>query len=213
MSLDCVIFDCDGVLVDTEHITGAFFARYLLDHGALDPNGDALYRYRGYSLAGAIEDVERRIGKKVHSTFIDDFRNETMAAMATDLKAIDGVRSALEEIRITKCVASNGPLIKMQLTLRVTGLRHFFGDALFSAYEIQKWKPEPDLFLHAAQSMKVAPGSCVVVEDSVHGVQAARSAGMPVFAFAPAEEAERFRDAGAHCFSEMAELPALIRAL
>jgi HAD superfamily hydrolase (TIGR01509 family) len=213
MSSKLVIFDCDGVLVDTEHITGAFFQRYLLDQGMEDPNGEALYRYRGFSLAGAIEDLESRIGKKVHETFIDDFRQETMAAMASDLRAIEGVHDALTAISIAKCVASNGPLIKMQLTLKVTGLRKFFGDALFSAYEIKKWKPEPDLFLHAATTMKVDPQRCVVVEDSVHGALAAVAAGMPVFAFAQPHEAEPFQEAGAHCFSKMAELPALISSL
>ena len=213
MSPELIIFDCDGVLVDTEHITGAFFQRYLVRHGVADPHGEALYRYRGFSLAGAIEDLENRIGKKVHSTFIDDFRSETMASMATDLQAIEGVQSALESIRTAKCVASNGPLNKMQLTLGVTGLRRFFGDALFSAYEVQSWKPDPGLFLHAAQAMDVLPARCVVVEDSVHGALAARAAGMPVFGYSPTQEAERFEEVGAQCFDKMSDLPSLIASL
>ncbi len=208
-----IIFDCDGVLVDTEHITGAFFQRYLLDQGAGDTNGEDLYRYRGYSLAAAIADLERRTGKKVPDTFIDTFRSETMATMEKELRAIEGIEATLDEIDIPKCVASNGPMKKMQLTLRVTNLRHHFGDGLFSAYDIQKWKPDPALFLHAAKSMNVAPERCVVVEDSVHGIDAAVAAGMQVFGYASHGEAQRFAEAGAHCFYKMSELPALIADL
>jgi beta-phosphoglucomutase-like phosphatase (HAD superfamily) len=101
----------------------------------------------------------------------------------------------------------------MQLTLQVTRLHHHFGDAVFSAYDIQKWKPDPALFLHAARSVGVAPEHCLVVEDSLHGVEAAVAAGMPVLGFAPMGEAARFRNAGAHSFSDMAALPDLIMTL
>lgn len=213
MNPDLIIFDCDGVLVDTEHITGAYFQRYLVDQGIEDPRGEALYRYRGFSLAGAIADLEKRTGKPVPDTFIESFRTETMATMAADLRAIKGVPAALHAIATNKCVASNGPLQKMELTLGVTGLRTHFGDALFSAYEIQKWKPAPDLFLHAAETMRVSPDRCVVVEDSIHGIVAAVSAGMRVLGYAPHGTAAEFQKAGAQSFADMAELPGLLASL
>ncbi len=210
MSPSLIIFDCDGVLVDTEHITGAFFRRYLLAQGIPDPEGEALYRYRGFSLAGAIKDLEKRTNTKVPETFMESFRSETMAVMANEVQAIEGVASALELLSERKCVASNGPKNKMQLTLGATGLAHHFGDSLFSAYEIKKWKPDPGLFLHAAARMGVTASGCVVVEDSLHGVHAARAAGMRALAFAPKSQAQQFREAGAETFSDMSDLPAIL---
>lgn len=205
-----IIFDCDGVLVDSEHITGAYFQRYLRAQGAADEQEDALLRYRGSSLPAVIADIEERTGRKVPATFTQDFRSKTMAAIATDLQAIAGVAEALESITIAMCVASNGPQPKMELALRVTKLRHHFADNLFSAYDIQKWKPDPALFLHAAGRMGAAPASCVVVEDSLHGVAAAQAAGMWTLGYCQPSDSASFTAAGAQCFNDMNELPALI---
>ena len=210
MTPKLIIFDCDGVLVDSEHITGAYFQRYLLAQGIEDTAGDALLRYRGSSLPVVIADLEARTARKVPETFAQDFRRETMAALETELVAIAGVAEALQSIAIAKCVASNGPKQKMELSLRVTNLRHHFADHLFSAYDIQKWKPNPALFLHAASRMGVAPAECMVVEDSLHGASAAQAAGMPALAYCPPSEAGSFLALGARSFANMHDLPALL---
>lgn len=213
MALELIIFDCDGVLVDTEHITGLFFQRYLHAEGVTLADEDAIHRYSGWSLAAAVDDIEGLTGKTVPEDFIDSFRTETMATMATELQAIPGIKDALQSLAHRKCVASNGPLNKMELTLRVTQLEQYFGGAIFSAYEIEKWKPEPDLFLHAAEQMKVAPERCLVVEDSIHGIEAAVAAGMQVMGYTPRAQRPAFRRAGAQTFRDMAALPELIAAL
>jgi HAD superfamily hydrolase (TIGR01509 family) len=213
MAIELIIFDCDGVLVDTEHITGLFFQRYLQTEGVSLADEDAIHRYSGWSLAAAVDDIESLTGKKVPANFIETFRSETMATMAEELQAIPGVEGALQSIEHKKCVASNGPLNKMELTLKVTQLERYFGGAIFSAYEIQKWKPEPDLFLHAAQEMQVHPDQCLVVEDSIHGIEAAVAAGMQVMGYSPRSERPTFRQAGARVFRDMSALPELIASL
>jgi HAD superfamily hydrolase (TIGR01509 family) len=213
VSIQLIIFDCDGVLVDTEHITGSYFQRYLHGEGVTLAHDDAIHRYSGWSLAAAVDDIEALTGKAVPADFIDSFRSETMATMAAELQAIPGVESALQTIETRKCVASNGPINKMQLTLRVTGLARYFEGALFSAYEIEKWKPDPHLFLHAAEQMQVPPEHCLVVEDSIHGIQAAVAAGMQVMGYTPHTQRPAFRQAGARTFRDMGTLPDLIAEL
>lgn len=140
----------------------------------------------------------------------DWYRKKTYEAFQRELQPVEHIKEALNQIDVLKCVASNGPKYKMEMNLGLTGLIDFFPDSLFSAYDIQKWKPEPDLFLHAANKMGVAPTDCVVIEDSVAGVRAAVAAGMKVYGYAGETEAAKLEAVGAKIIHSMKDLPKVI---
>jgi HAD superfamily hydrolase (TIGR01509 family) len=210
-----VIFDCDGVLVDTETITGKFLYDYIKSQGTKITEEETISRFSGQNLSCAIKDIEELTKKKAPVNFIATFRQDTMKKFEPELKVIPGIEDALKKIPTKKCVASNGPMNKMQLTLKSTGLDKFFLDALFSAYDIQKWKPDPGLFLHAAKTMGSAPQNCIVIEDSIHGVKAALAANMQVLGFESRENDSIFlgslKELQVPSFSSMSELPKLIQ--
>ena len=203
-----VIFDCDGVLVDSEALENQLLVDMAAQHGVLANAAEAHVEFVGKKLADCVRHMEQAAGIRLPDTFIEDYRAELRVVVETQLKPVAGIRAALEEIAIAKCVASNGPRAKIEQALRVTGLTPFFGDRLFSAYDIDAWKPAPDLFLHAARMLGVAPAQCTVIEDSRPGVEAALAAGMRVFAYAPS--GERYFDVPV--FDQMADLPRLLSA-
>ncbi|WP_339729644.1 HAD-IA family hydrolase [uncultured Gimesia sp.] len=205
-----VIFDCDGVLVDSETLGNRVLAEMITEIGfPLSPE-QAVQQFKGGKLADCLAVVEDQMGQKLP----DDFANQVRAQMAevfqTELQAIQGVREALESIPVTKCVASNGPQEKMALTLKITDLLHYFEGRIFSAYTLGVWKPEPDLYLYAAKQMEVHPEECVVIEDSHLGVQAAVAAGIPVLGYADHSSPAELEALGAKTFRSMHELPALL---
>jgi len=208
---DLVIFDCDGVLVDSEQLQAAVLVEVLEDHGVSSGMiGDAM-RFRGGKLADVIALVEKEIGRSLHSGIVGEIRARTHAAFEKELRPVEGVAALLGQMTTPYCVASNGPRDKMMVTLRCCGLLHLFEERIFSAYEVGRWKPAPDLFLHAAGAMGVEAGRTVVVEDSPLGVQAGVAAGMKVLAFAPPERAGELVAAGAaHVFWPMAALRELL---
>ena len=172
-------------------------------------------RFVGRALSSIIAMVEEDRGQPLPDGFYDAVQDATFAALREELKPVPGVADALRRIAARKCVASSGRIEKLDLTLGVTGLRGHFGDRLFSATMVRRGKPRPDLFLLAAARMGVAPADCVVVEDSVPGVEAARAAAMAVLGYAGGSHladghAVRLRDAGATVFTDMADLPDLI---
>ncbi len=133
--------------------------------------------------------LEKTYNKKLSHEFIPEFRKRTFERFKTDLKPVDGILHSLGNLSHAKCVASNGPVEKIRLNLEVTGiLPHFNSKHLFSAYDIQTWKPEPDLFLHAAKNMNFAPENSIIIEDSTNGIQAAKNANMKVIAYAVKEK-------------------------
>lgn len=129
--------------------------------------------------------MEVAAGRKLPDSFIDDYREELRSVVKRELKPVRGVRAALDGIDLLKCVASNGPREKIELALEVSGLEVFFGDRIFSAYDVNAWKPDPRIFLHAAGTLGVPAEQCIVIEDSALGVQAAMAAGMKVIEYAP----------------------------
>ncbi len=179
------IFDCDGTLVDSETLSNAVLAEFVAEHGLHITADQALQLFRGMKMANCIALVEDRLGHRLPDTFVPEFRRRMAAAFRTGLQPIDGAAELLRGIAGPICVASSGPVDKIRLCLDLTGLLHFFHGRIFSSYEIQSWKPDPDLFLHAAWSMRVEPENCCVVEDSILGVRAALAAGMTVFAYQP----------------------------
>lgn len=210
--IDLVIFDSDGVLVDSEAIALDVLAAAARAEGADFAAGEALSLFRGLKIADCVLEIERRAGRPVRSSFVDDVRADTAAAFETGLRPIEGVHAALAAITVPVCVASNGPMAKLHQTLGLTGLLERFQGRVFSAYDVGSWKPEPGLFLHAAATLGAAPARCVVVEDSAAGVAAAMAAGMRVLGYGGAgrESQVELHAAGAEVFTTMRELPALL---
>lgn len=213
MTPDLVIFDCDGVLVDSETIANAVMAEEISALGWAVTTDYCLRHFKGTHFDSVIETITQQIGRPPPESWLPDLRARTDLAFREKLEAVPGIFPVLDTLAaegIPHCVASNGPQEKMTVTLGITGLRPRFEDRVFSAYEVERGKPHPDLFLHAADRMGIAPSGCVVIEDSPLGVQAARAADMRVFGFDPTEEDPRLRQAGAEVFSDMAMLPGLL---
>ena len=207
-----VIFDCDGVLVDTELISNTVLAGLLTHAGLPTTLEHCLREYRGRSMQSVMALAAQRHGAPLPQDLPARYYAELEAAFARDGQPIPGVVDALDRISLPSCVASSGPHHKMEVTLRRTGLWERFAGRIFSATEVRHGKPAPDLFLHAAHAMGFDPASTAVVEDSVPGVQAARAAGMRALAFAGDTDAAELAAAGGEPFGDMAELPGLLAA-
>jgi HAD superfamily hydrolase (TIGR01509 family) len=212
--LALVIFDCDGVLVDSEPISNAVLAESLTAAGLPTSAQEALREYKGMLLADVRARAEQQLGRALPDGLLDDYERDREQAFRTSLQAVPGAREAVQAVRaagIEVCVASQGKLQKTELTLTLAGLRDLFADgALFSAYEVPRGKPHPDLFWHAAAQMGAPPAGCAVVEDTVIGVTAAITAGMRVIGYAGAEDPAALRAAGAQPVASLAELPAAL---
>jgi HAD superfamily hydrolase (TIGR01509 family) len=182
MPFEAIIFDCDGTLVDSEPIALGVMVRYLAELGVVASEAEAVSRFVGGKLADSIAALEASIGRRLPLSFVGEFRRRRSDAMRTHLRPIDGARELLAALDVPVAVASNGPLDQTVLSLEVTGLLPHFAANVFSAYDIQAWKPDPALFLHAAKNLGVEPSRCAVVEDSATGIEAGVAAGMTVFA-------------------------------
>jgi HAD superfamily hydrolase (TIGR01509 family) len=209
-----VIFDCDGVLVDSEPISNTVLAQSLSDAGLPTSPAQALREYRGMLLSEVSASAERRLGAPLPAALFDGFERDRERAFRSSLEPIPGARDAVQAVQaagVSVCVASQGRRQKTELTLTLTGLRDLFGaDALFSAYDVKRGKPHPDLFLHAAATMGAAPERCVVVEDTVIGVTGAVAAGMRAIAYAGGDDPAPLRAAGADTVTSLAQLPAAL---
>jgi HAD superfamily hydrolase (TIGR01509 family) len=208
--IECIIFDCDGTLVDSEHLCNLGLEQLLKELGIVETMEALLSRYRGHQLANILQDIEDRHKTSLNGDFVPRYRDLVAQLFQDKLEPTKGVIGALKEIRLPKCVASSGPMAKIQQALLVTNLAHYFQGNVFSSYDIQSWKPEPDLFLWAANAMGIAPSKCAVVEDSLTGIEAAKRAGMMPFLYDPAQQFSNAAGAGHIAFSDMALLPALI---
>jgi len=190
MRIESVIFDCDGTLVDSELLANTVLVEYAASFGLRMSVEEAMRRYVGGKMADCVAGIENQLGHKLPETFIPELRARTAAAFRTHLRPVQGARDLLASLRVPFCVASSGPLEKIELSLSITGLAPFFtSERIFSAHEIGFWKPDPRLFLHAARVMGVPPERCAVVEDSLPGVKAGIAAGMPTFWLHPPHDA------------------------
>lgn len=147
MPCNLVIFDCDGVLVDSELPAQRVLVGAMADLGLTISLDEAMARYRGCKMAECIADIERTIGRKVPDTFVDSVRAQTANAFKQELRAVEGVAEVLTELSIPFCVASSGPREKIELSLGLTGILHHFSDRIFSSYEVGSWKPDPGMRL------------------------------------------------------------------
>jgi HAD superfamily hydrolase (TIGR01509 family) len=213
-----VIFDCDGVLVDSEVVAARVLARELAAIGFPLTAEECIARYTGISMPSVVGCIEAELGRKLPAEFAERVRAADAEAFKDELRAVPGVREVLARLARPKCVASSGRLAKMRLTLTLTGLMPFFEPSqLFSAEMVAHGKPAPDLFLLASERMGISPKRCVVIEDAHAGVTAAIAAGMRVLGFAggshcgPGYEA-MLRAAGAReVFTDMVQLPRLLK--
>mgnify|MGYP005840970031 CR=1 FL=1 len=207
----CIIFDCDGVLVDSEAISAQVFQKMVSELGCHLDFETVLEQITGTSMKENLKFFAECVGSELPDDFEKDFRARSFEAFKTDLQPIPGVHELIDKIKIPIGVASSGPVNKIKLNLTTVGLIDKFGDNIFSSYDIKSWKPEPDIYLHAANQMGFQPGECAVVEDSIAGVKAATAGGFDVYALSNKSMDDTFKSLGAEVFSNMEELGNLLK--
>jgi len=211
---ELVIFDCDGILVDSEPTSNRVLAGAITQAGIPMNPEEVAHTFEGMRLRDIQINVEGQLGSKLPTHWLGNFEAERAAAFEKGLAAIPGVADAISQAStagLSICVASQARREKMELTLGLTGLSDYFpASALFSSTMVERGKPYPDLFLLAAESMGFEPDRCIVVEDGVPGIWAGRRAGMRVLGYASGSNAERLARAGAQVFTSMATLPELL---
>ena len=218
--IDLVIFDCDGVLIDSEVISTRCLVEGLGTIGcAIDPK-TAAERFVGRSWASIVNDIEEDWGRSLPSTFAEDLDRHTMSVMASELEPIPGIAGVLETLSLPRCVASSSSVAWIRQGLTSTGLIDYLAPHLFSASMVENGKPAPDIFLHAAKEMTVPSDRAVVIEDSLPGVQAGAAAGMTAIGFAGGshiidpDHTEKLRSAGAsYVIDDMKALPGILEEL
>ena len=206
----CIIFDCDGVLVDTEKIGNEILLSMAAEHGFEMKIEDAYRNFNGRKLKDCFRYIEETIDKELPETFETEFRQRSFDAFKTQVKPMEGVIEFIDKLTIPYCVASSGPVEKICLNLEVAGLLGKFEDKLFSSYQIGSWKPEPGIFLHAAKEMGFDVKDCIVIEDSVAGVRAGMDGGFKVYGFANGYNDADLEKEGAKLFRSYEELAVIL---
>ena len=210
MTHKCIIFDCDGVLVDSEGIS----IRILLEQAnsiGIDIDLDFAMKYfAGKSLKSCFVHMERIGGKAIPESFEAEYRKRSFDAFTADLKPIAGVIELMDKLTLDYCVASSGPLNKMEHNLNIVGLIDKFRGKMYSSYDIGSWKPEPEIFYHAAREMGYRPDECIVIEDSLAGIQAAKAGGFDVLGFLDNPDVNFLASENVRTFSDMAILNEII---
>ncbi len=207
-----MIFDCDGVLVDSERIAVRVDVSVLAQLGWAMTETEVVERFMGRTDAYMVSQIEAQLGRPLPANWEEPFQHLYREAFEAELKPVPGILEALEEIPSPTCVASSGTHERIRYTLGLTGLYTRFVGRIFSASEVAHGKPAPDLFLHAANRMGVPPAACAVVEDSRYGVEAARAAGMRAFGYAGGlSPRHSLEGPGTVVFDDMRELPRLLR--
>jgi len=215
-NFDLVIFDCDGVLVDSEVISCRAHAETLTRHGYPITADQVLDRFLGMSDREARLTIESELGRALPADFETQMKQAALRYYAHDLRNIPHIDETIAAIDLPKCVASSGTPEKIRHGLETAGLYHLLAPNIFSATQVRNGKPAPDLFLFAASQMAAAPGRCVVIEDSVPGITGARAAGMTVLGFHGGSHCRpgygnTLRAAGAVAtFEDMRQLPDLL---
>jgi HAD superfamily hydrolase (TIGR01509 family) len=188
-----VIFDCDGVLVDSEPLSLDVLVRVLGNAGVDMDAEEATERFLGKSLKTMSDILHEEYGLAVDDHFLEEMRLDLYQRFRRELQPVAGIADALDELDIARCVASSSQMERIRLSLTITGLIDRLEPHLFSAPMVENGKPAPDLFLYAAEKMQTPPENCIVIEDSPAGIEAAQAAGMRVFAFAGASHAKSER--------------------
>ncbi len=218
---DLIIFDCDGVLVDSEIIAADVESKLLTEAGypiSIEEMGE---RFAGMTWQNILFQVEREASIPISASLLDKSEKLLDMRLEQDVQAIAGVEAALSRLKLKRCICSNSSTSRLDMMLGKVGLKRLFAPHIFSAKDLgaDRVKPKPDIFLHGAEQMGVSTERVVVVEDSVHGIHAARAAGMRVIGFTGASHtypshADKLTDAGAETvISRMNDLPGVVAAL
>ncbi|MEP5338446.1 MAG: HAD family hydrolase [Algibacter sp.] len=206
----CIIFDCDGVLVDSEPISIQVLVDMANAHGADIDLVYGMKHFKGSFMKACLEKISKLATVPLIENFESEYRQKSFEAFKQNVKAVDGVKKVLDNLNIPFCVASSGPEDKIKLNLKLTELLPYFENKIFSCYAIQKWKPEPDVFLWAAKSMGFKPEECLVVEDSLSGVRAAKAGGFDVFGFVAHDYNNELKEEATNTFNTMNSLLSMI---
>lgn len=211
MRFDLIIFDCDGILIDSEPIMSRVFVQMLGDLGYKLDYETTLHEFSGAAMHTCLKLTQQRLGWSPPVGFALELQQRMLDAMRRDLQPIPGIRDALDQLRISRCVASNCTHNDIRFRLDLVALLKDFEPYLFSADDVARPKPAPDIFLHAARSMGVVPERCAIIEDSITGVRAGMEAGMTVFGFSRLTSPNLLQEAGARVFDLMFDLPKLLQ--
>lgn len=208
---DLVIFDCDGVLVDSEPIANHILTTMLNEAGLVITYEETCRQFTGLSNEACIAEAERMLGSPLSPTFLDEFLERELETLRKGVEPVPGVVDVLTDLRMPVCVASSGMPEKIRTTLGGTGLLPFFEGHIFSVAAVERPKPAPDIYLYAAREMGTPSERCAVIEDSPTGAQAGVAAGMTVFGYAAETGAARLAAVGARVFTDMKELLNLLQ--
>lgn len=206
MKHKCIIFDCDGVLVDSLSLSNKVMLELIKPFGILDEFEKIIDNYNGGSLKASLDKIEELIGEKLPENFVEQYRKLTYKTFKKELQPINGVKEFLENITIPICVASSGPYEKIVENLKTTNLLHHFGENIFSSYEIKSWKPEPEIFLYAANKMGFNPQECVVIEDSLDGIKTASKEGFNIIGLSTESNFDEMEKTQAKVFKSILEI-------
>ncbi len=206
----CIIFDCDGVLVDSEPIGNQVLVDMANSYGADIDLDYAFKHFKGGSIYTCRDKIQALVNQPLSQDFIAEYRRRSYNAFKEQIQPVEGVKEVIESLSIPFCIASSGPIEKIRLNLELTGLLPYFEDNIFSCYTIEKWKPEPDVFIWAAKTMGFKPEDCVVIEDSLTGIQAAKAGGFDVFGFTAHDYNNELEAEATTTFNSMEKLLELI---
>ena len=187
MKIDLLIFDCDGVLIDSEIIMHRIGVDEAARFGGSMTIEESIKTFTGLSDEETSRLLKEKYGEKISDDFFDDLVNKTTASYQDTLKSIPNIHYVMQYLvanKTQRCIASNATSDRLSSVLAIAKLDTYFkSEHVYSASMVKRGKPEPDLFLHAADRMKVKPKNCLVVEDSMAGIAAAKAAKMPVIGF------------------------------
>ncbi|MBC3380837.1 6-phosphogluconate phosphatase [Serratia fonticola] len=208
--VECVLFDCDGTLVDSEVLCSKAYVHMFAHYGIELALEEVFKKYKGIKLYEIIERVNAEQGVSLPASDLEPiFRQEVARLFDAELQPIAGARELLAQMTAPMCTVSNGPVSKMQHSLGLTDMLSYFDDRLFSGYDIQRWKPDPAIVFHAAQQMQMPVERCILVDDSVAGAQAGIAAGIPVFYFCADPHNQPIDHPLVTTFDDLAQLPGL----
>lgn len=199
----CIIFDCDGVLVDSEPIANAILVEMANDFGANIDLKYAMAHFKGGSMQSCVDKISGLVKEPLPEYFIETYRKRSFEAFKKEVKPVEGVKNVLDNLDIPFCVASSGPVEKIRFNLELTGLLPYFENRIFSCYTINKWKPNPAVFLWAADIMGFKPKDCLIIEDSLTGIKAAKNGGFDVFGFTAHDHNNELENLATRTFNDM----------
>jgi HAD superfamily hydrolase (TIGR01509 family) len=206
----CIIFDSDGILVDSETLSARVFQEMAKELGFEMDFERAKEQFGGISMKENLQFIQENLQVPMPENFEKEFRSRTYEVFKKELKAVPGIIDLIAKLQVPFCVASSGPLEKIRLNLGLVGLLELFEGRIYSSYEIGKWKPDPGIYIHAATEMGYKPEECLVIEDSAAGIRAAILGSFMVFALASKSRKEHFEQLGAVTFEDMKELETLL---